>query len=106
MYSAVKPHYTALFLKLPKDAKRSKVNSSPVTGASNPANHHGWRDFALIWHLSGLCRLPQQMLPEIVQAAHSCLVRSVAECTCRLCSYSYNYLGIYLHGQRQILAKI
>ena len=33
MYGAVKPHYTALFLKLPKDAKSSKVNSSPVTGA-------------------------------------------------------------------------
>jgi len=34
MYSAAKPHYTALFLKLPKDAKSSKVNSSPVTGAT------------------------------------------------------------------------
>ena len=27
------------------------TGSSPVTGASNPANHHGWRDFALIWCL-------------------------------------------------------
>ncbi len=34
MYGAVKPHYTALFLSLPKDAKSSKINSSPVTGAT------------------------------------------------------------------------
>jgi len=31
----------------------------------------------LFWYLSGLCRLSQQMLPKIVQAAHSCLVRAV-----------------------------
>ena len=33
MYGAVKPHYKRLSLNLPKDAKSSKVNSSPVTGA-------------------------------------------------------------------------
>ena len=54
------------------------TGSSPVTGASNPANHHGWRDFALIWYLSGLCGLSQQMSPGFVQAAHSCLVRALA----------------------------
>jgi hypothetical protein len=34
MYGAVKPHYKRLSLNLPKDAKSSKVNSSPVTGAT------------------------------------------------------------------------
>ena len=67
---------------LAQSVERLTVNqdvtgSSPVTGANNPANHQGWRDFALFWYLSGLCRLSQQMLPKIVQAAHSCLVRAV-----------------------------
>ena len=58
------------------------TGSSPVTGASNPANHHGWRDFCfdlvLILALMVVVGVAHKIWRCYVHTAHSCLVRAIA----------------------------